>query len=75
MSVIPTSFMKCWPRDRIDRLQNLQALAKTRGYRITARNGGSRTVFLPYIAIFQSKLLVASFWSLGEAEDWLKEDA
>ncbi|RJT28131.1 hypothetical protein D3227_35130 [Mesorhizobium waimense] len=72
---VPKSFKKYWPRDRIDRLVKLQAVAKARGLQIVARNGGDRRVFLAYFAIRQGNDLLASFWDIDQAENWFKETA
>lgn len=60
------------PQDRIERLYALRAAARKAGLKLKARNGGSRTVPLLYMAFWEGDKLQAWFFNITEAENWLR---
>lgn len=69
MTISP-SFKRHWPQDRLTRLRRLEISARRLGIAVKARNGGSRTIFLPYITVWEGERLLASFWDIEEVERW-----
>nr|CAD6417877.1 hypothetical protein REQ54_01762 [Rhizobium sp. Q54] len=71
--MIASSFSRNWPPVRIDRLRALQANARKSGFKLIARNGGNRRVFLAHLSFWKADNLASSFWDIEEAEAWLSQ--